>query len=45
VTRLREPLEPKRKRHKSAAPAAEEPEVDESPAEDETAEVAEEGTG
>jgi large subunit ribosomal protein L15 len=49
VTRLREPVEPKRKRHKPAAPAAEEPEpepeqeADESSAEDaEPAEGAEE---
>jgi large subunit ribosomal protein L15 len=50
VTRLREPVEPKRKRHKPAAPAAEEPEpepeADESSREDaEPAEGAEEGTG
>jgi large subunit ribosomal protein L15 len=52
VTRLREPVEPKRKRHRPAAPAAEEPEpeqeqeADESSAEDaEPAEGAEEETG
>jgi large subunit ribosomal protein L15 len=47
VTRLREPVEPKKKRHKPAAPAAEEqePEADESsPEEGEPAEGPEEGT-
>jgi large subunit ribosomal protein L15 len=47
VTRLREPVEPKKKRHKPAAPAAEEqePEADESsPEEAEPAEGPEEGT-
>ena len=47
VTRLREPVEPKKKRHKPATPAAEEhePEADESSPEDaEPAEGPEEGT-
>jgi large subunit ribosomal protein L15 len=40
VTRLREPVERKRKRHKASAPAAEEPEVEASEAEPEEAEPA-----
>lgn len=47
VTRLREPVERKRKRHKAAAPVVEEPEAaaDAEPAESEATQVEPEGTG